>query len=144
MATTKPRLTVTLSPQVYETICRLADLSGESRSAVISGLVEGVHDPLMRTVALMEAARDAPAQVREGLRGTVLAMEREFAGVAGGALAQLDWLSGELDGTQGEGKRSAPRPGAAPVPPGDKKRRSTPVPVTRGSGDKIRQLKGAK
>jgi len=92
MPTDKPRLTITLPPHVYETIARMAELQGCSKSSVIAELLESVHPPLMRTVALLEAARDAPQKVRDNLRQTVEELERELAVSAGTGLEQMDML----------------------------------------------------
>lgn len=131
MPTKKPRVTLTLDPNVYQTITRLADLQGRTRSAVVGELLDGIHPPLMRTVALLEAAKEAPGQVRDGLRQTIEDMERELQESLGGTVAQVDWLTGQMRGEGsggGEEKRSAParrRLGPDWVP--------DPHVVTRGS-----------
>lgn len=114
MPTSKPRVTVTLPQHVHDTISRLAALQGVSRGSILADLVTAVHPPLMRTVALIEAAQDAPAQVREGLRATIDDMERQAVASTGAGIAQLDWL---LERVQG------PAPEAL-----------DPPLVTRGSG----------
>lgn len=95
MPTRKPRVVVTLNPYVHGTIARLAELQGRSRGAVISDLLEGVHPPLMRTVALLDAARNAPRKVVDDLRDTLEGMEREMVGAAGSGLENMEWLSAE-------------------------------------------------
>jgi len=92
MPTAKPRITITTTQPVFETVSRLAKLQGVSKSHVINDLLEAVNPPLMRTVALLEAAQDAPRQVREGLRGTVDELEMQVTGDLGKTLSQLDWL----------------------------------------------------
>lgn len=101
MPTEKPRFTITTSKPIFETVSRLADLQGVSKSHVINDLLEAIHPPLMRTVALLEAAQEAPLQVREGLKSTVLDMEREMAGTVGSAIGQMDWLQNQLRAPQG-------------------------------------------
>lgn len=128
MATTKPRIQVTVSCPVYETISRMAKLQGTSRSAIVSELLDTVHPPLMRTVALIEAAMEAPAQVKQGLRVTVEAIEAQLVATAGGGIAQMDWLLQGLTNGQETGGESGGERREAPV--------STPVPVTRGSGQR--------
>lgn len=142
MPTAKPRIAVTLNPYVHETVKRLAELQGRSRGAVVADLLEAVHPPLMRTVALMEAARDAPEQVKQGLRGTIQEMERELQGSVGDGIRQMDYLlsdvevgSGEREQTElprrrsggGSSKGANPRPGntgvrssGARIPPSKK------------------------
>lgn len=90
MPTKRPRVTTTLPPQVYETISRMALLTGRSRGAIVADLLDSVHIPLTRTVALMEAAKDAPEDVKRNLRGTVEALERQ-------AYASAEALTGQMD-----------------------------------------------
>lgn len=108
MPTNKPRFTITTSQPIYETVSRLAKLQGVSRSHVINDLLEAIHPPLMRTVALLEAAQEAPNQVRDGLRSTVMDMEREMAGSLGSSLHQMDWLTKKLRAPAGSRDTSGP------------------------------------
>ena len=135
MPTSKPRIAITLEPRVYETIERLAQLQRKSRGSVVAELVTSIHEPLMRTVALLDAAQQAPEDVKAGLRGVIEGVESQLVGTVGGTLAQMDWLIGRA--RKGPAR---PAPGAerseAQKPP---KRHPTPVPVTRGSGRKKRR-----
>lgn len=83
MPTIKPRVQVTLEPSTHEVIERLAALQGCSRGAVIADLIDSVAPALGRTVALLEAAREAPAQVRQGLIDVVQGLHGELVEVAG-------------------------------------------------------------
>jgi hypothetical protein len=127
MPTKKPRIAVTLPVHAYEVIERLAALQKCSRAAVVADLLVSVIPPLMRTVALLEAAQDAPVEVRTKLRQNLERMEMELAGDLGGALAQMDWLA------------ATSREGAEGAPPAGRRRagaqgRTNPPSVTRGSG----------
>lgn len=134
MATKAPRLQISLSPHVYETIRRFAELQGCSMSAVVRGLIEGVHPPLMRTVALLEAARDAPGEVVMGLLGVAEGIEREMVSAAGSGLAQLDWLMGKVEsrGSASSGSESAPPASLPPPSKARKKGGSNPRPSNTG------------
>lgn len=102
-------------------------------SKIVSELVEAVSDPLMRTVALLEAAAAAPTQIRDGLRGTVQQMERELYGAAGYSLGQMDWLINEM-GKGPEGERSGVSPPAPSAPSrASGKAKPSPHTVIRGS-----------
>ena len=129
MATNKPRIAVTVPPHIYATIRRLAELQDRSMSAVVGDLLAGIHPPLMRTVALLEAAREAPVQVREGLRRTMEDMERELVAASGSGLAQMDWLLDRVieGGAEAADERPAP-------PAHGRSGGSNPRVVTRGSG----------
>jgi hypothetical protein len=124
MPTSKPRVIVTLDPHVHETIQRLADLQGRSRGKVISELLEAVHPPLMRTVALLEAAREAPEQVKSGLRGTIEQMEHELQESLGGSVQQMDYLLDQM-GTTSAADAKDGSGGDSEKPSASERRRST-------------------
>lgn len=90
LPTLKPRVTVTFPPHIHETIHRLAQLQGRSRGAVVIDLLEACHPPLMRTVALMEAALEAPNEVRSGLRKTVEELEEDLQKTLASSLKQVE------------------------------------------------------
>lgn len=96
MPTKKPRVAVTLKPETHEVIERLAALQGRSRGSVIAELLDAVTPALSRTVALMDAAQQAPKQVQQGLAATIEQMERELVGEQASALAQLDWVERKM------------------------------------------------
>lgn len=106
MATVKPRLQVTLKPHVYQVLCRLAELQGRPRSAFVAELLEEVAPPLIRTVALIEAARDAPEDVKRRMVGVTEQAERQLSAAAASGLHQLDWML-EAVAPPGEGPRSS-------------------------------------
>lgn len=54
MATKKPRLTVTLEPEVYEVVRELSEVNGESMSRIISGVMGATTDTLR---AVIEAGK---------------------------------------------------------------------------------------
>lgn len=112
MPTIKPRIAVTLNPPVYETIACLAALQGRSRGSVVAELLEAVHPPLMRTVALLEAAREAPKAVHAGLLQTIQGLERDLNPQMADALGQMDWLLGEIRRAAAAGGGEAPAPAA--------------------------------
>lgn len=92
MATNKPRLSVTFPENIYKTLSELSRLQGKSMSSIIVDLLETVHPPLLRTVALLQAAHDAPQEVKDGLLGVFEGMEKELNEAAGMAERQLDFL----------------------------------------------------
>lgn len=132
MPTSKPRIAVTVTPQVFDTLDRLAKLTGRGRGAFVTELLDASHPALMRTVALLEAASDAPQDVKRGIVGTLEQMERELVGDFGGSIAQMDWL---LDGIQ-EAQEGADKEGAKKGSDRD----LPPRPVTRGVGTKKQEV----
>lgn len=101
MPTLKPRVQVTLEPETHAVIERLAELQGRTRGAVIADLLESVSPSLTRTVALLEAAAEAPEQVKKGLRKAVEAAHHDIAELAGDASRQLDVFFDSLGASAG-------------------------------------------
>lgn len=101
MPTKKPRIAVTLPYHVGETYKRMAALQGRSAASVCADLLEAAHEPMCRTLAVLEAARDAPASVLAGIHDTALEMERELTGAYAGGLKQLDWLMHQVREPEG-------------------------------------------
>ena len=129
MPSNKPTIAVRLPPHVFAVFARFAELQNRSRGAVVADILESIHEPLLRTVALLEAAQDAPDQVKRGLRAVVADMEQDLASQSGENMAELDWLLQRL-----QHPSAAPGGGAAERPAGRGNPSSTPVLVTRGSG----------
>jgi len=108
-----------MEPATHEVIERFARLQGRTRGAVIAELLDSVAPSLARTVALLEAAFEAPKEVKRGLRGVVEGLHQELIGVTGAASdtsKQLDMLLAQMGSDEG---------GEAGV---------DPHVVTRGSG----------
>jgi hypothetical protein len=144
MPSGKPTIAVRMKPHVFEVFKRLAELQGRSRGSVVADILESVYPPLMRTVALLEAARDAPAQVRGELKRLFESVEQEVVGAAGSSLAQMDMLIERLGERPETGRRTVPG-AAAKRTKKVQKGGSTPVPVTRGSGGQfVQQSAGRK
>lgn len=152
MATKKPRITISLDPHVYATLKRMSELGGDPMSSIITELLGTVHEPLMRTVAFLEAAAEAPKQVREGLRQSFESVERELYSAVGHSVDQIDWLTlqlGKVDSASEDsmeayndsrmtdgGAGRAPARQATPSVTAESKpaKRSNPRNVIRGSG----------
>ena len=142
MPTDKPRITITLNPHVYATLKRMSELGGQPMSTIISELLDSVHDPFMRTVALLDAAAQAPKQIKDGLRQSFEAVERELYGAVGYTSAQMDWLIEQLGKPSGgdaeTGTRSGALPGSASGTAGaGVSRKANPHIVIRGSGSPV-------
>ena len=127
MATTKPRINVTLEPHRYALFKRLAALQGVSMSSLIGELLEAVAEPMERVCVVLEAAAKAPEELRTGLREAVDKAEASIMPNALSTLEQFDLFLGACEGMTGAattGGRAADA-GAVASP--------NPRPVTRGS-----------
>jgi hypothetical protein len=111
----------------------MSKVSGNSISSIIGDFLGSIHHPLMRTVALLEAAKDAPEEVKRGLRDTAEEIEHGLGNVLGDAQVQLDLLFGSLEREELH-KKSTELLGAFGAEKGGKKGGGDPQVVTRGSG----------
>lgn len=80
MPSAKPRITVILDQPQFEIVEALAKLQHRTKAAVCSELLSDIV-PLMRdTVAVMQAAAEAPIETRKNLVATLEAVERDMHG----------------------------------------------------------------
>lgn len=77
------RVQVSLRLPMYELIDRMSFLTKQPRSKVIAGLLEPCYMPLTRTVALLDAARDAPEEIKHGLVRAIEDLESDIEALIG-------------------------------------------------------------
>lgn len=141
MPTNNPRLMLTLTPEQYELLSRLAKAQDRSRAAVVMELLETVIPVLERVVVAVEAAQQVQDRARDGLRSSVEAAEAAMLPHVAAAMGQLDLLveqavrSHGAEHAPGTGPRrpegsAAGAPRAARPP----RRSESPRSVTRGPG----------
>ena len=132
MATTKPRINVTLEPHRYAMFKRLSALQGVSMSALIGELLEAVAEPMERVCVVLEAAAKAPGDLKAGLRSAVDRAEATLMPSALKAIDQFDMFMGDVEGLIGaaEGRQTSAR-NERPLPPSAAD--LDPRLVTRGS-----------
>lgn len=123
MPTLKPRVQVTMEPATHEVIEALASLQGRTRGAIISDLLDSIAPSLARTVALLQAAAEAPGDIKRGLRNVVEGLHQdlvEATGQASEVTRQLDMLSGVGSGSQGGVDPHVVIRGSGSTPPAEK------------------------
>ena len=140
MATSKPRITITLEPHAHEVLARLSALNKESMSSLVSGLLDVALPSLERTVAMLERIVAAPGETKAGLAASLARAESQLGVIAQELLRQQDLTFEDVDQKV---RASVVRDGRRPArkAPGQG---STPVPVTRGSGGPKTPAKAAK
>lgn len=148
MPSVNPRLALTLQPHRHDLLKRLAALQGVSMAALVTDMLEEFYPVMERVCVVLEAAKQAQATSKQGLRDAVAQAEAELLPLAKATMSQFDLF---LEGVSQSITAPAPaggggvvpaRAGAAPSsPPVDAKaslKRSqagaNPRVVTRGSG----------
>ena len=147
MATTKPRITITLQPHSYDVVRRLAAAGGETMSKIVGDMLDVAIPSLERVVVVLEQAAGMSQEARAGMRASFERAEADIVpGLANLMLqrdAFIDDMVGALQPNGDAEKRpmgadeGAPEATARTAPAAAKsaeKQGSTPVPVTRGSG----------
>lgn len=109
MATKKPRLNLTLEPQRYELLKRLAEQQGTSMSAIVVELLDTVAPVLERVCVAVENARKAQESVKLNLVKTAEEAEASLAPMLAEAMGQLDMFLGACN-EAGEGAAEAENP----------------------------------
>ena len=64
MPTLNPRLTITLDPLLAAQLRRLSELTGNSQGKLIAEILEGSTEVFARLIAVLEAAKEATADMR--------------------------------------------------------------------------------
>lgn len=116
MATTKPRITVTLSPQVYQMLRVISSAGGQTMSAIVSDLLD-VHSPVLERMAVtMQRMKQLNDEKKAQVHKALDEAEATFAPVLSTALGQFDLFMGKLDAVAGgppSARSDEPEPRAA-------------------------------
>jgi hypothetical protein len=94
MPTAKPRVSVTLDQESYQVLSRLSEVSGDSMSSLLSGLVDATRPSLERMVLLLERAQSAKGEIHEGLRDSIDKSVVDLQVAHNAMLGQFDLLMG--------------------------------------------------
>ena len=144
MATTKPRITVTLKPSTHAVLREMSRLTKNSQSQIIGELLEQAEPIFERMVQVIQAAKNAQADVKakvlEGLEGAQGVLEQslglmtnDFHTRSLDLVDQLETVSRRARNARREGTPAAPgRASAAPL---------LPPSLTGGSGQTTKQAK---
>lgn len=128
MATDKPRITITLEPEQYEVLHRMAKVQGGSMSRIVTDLLGEVAPILGRVADAMEAAQKAQQGMKATIRAATEQAERDMQPLVATVLGQFDYFATELERIASTDKGSSPdsrrrgtgtgpaRPGAAAAP----------------------------
>ena len=121
MPTAKPRITVTLDERAHEVLSRLSVASGDSMSQIVAGFVDLAVPSLERVVVVLERAKSAPKEARDGLAAAIDRAERQLLPALVNSQDQVDlFLADSMQGLRvlpEERLRPPAAPGRAVRPP---------------------------
>jgi|SRR5690554_3489791 len=103
MATTKPRLTITLEPHTHTVITELARLQGRSKAKIITELLDSVVPVLERTCYVLQLAQSATLTVTDDLKASMERSEATLREMFADALGQMDIFADQLSESTSEG-----------------------------------------
>jgi hypothetical protein len=98
MATTKPRITVTLDPDVYGTLRNLAAMQERSISSLIAETMDMVHPVNKRVLEIATRASRAQQKSKESFRNSLTEAEKSASKMAGDLFEMLDQMAASEGG----------------------------------------------
>jgi hypothetical protein len=110
MPTSLPRVQVSLKPEQYDTLRRLATLRGVSMASIVAELVATVEPVLRRSADAMEAVETAQLEVNRNLRRVVEQADADLRPIVESVGAHMRAASEELQRLAESGGNPSPRP----------------------------------
>jgi hypothetical protein len=107
MATTKPRLSVTLEPEIYETYARLARLQGRSMSKLASEQLEFMEPAMFKVADLLQRVEQTTEKNREIFHKAAGRVDGHMEGLFGMIEALFDGVT-EASAAASGGSNGAP------------------------------------
>jgi hypothetical protein len=106
MATDKPRITISLETETYNTVRRLAEVKSQAMSSIISELVEQAHPSLRRLLTMFEAADVMGEDAKRALLTALNDQEVRVARAYEDSVTQMDLLASKQRKTKPKGSTS--------------------------------------
>lgn len=97
MPTNKPRITITLEPEMHDTLRRLAKVQGRTISAVIREYLDAVEAPLERVASVLEALQRQKEKVEGEAKGVSERIAEDATQAERGATEMLEHLMAQMD-----------------------------------------------
>lgn len=113
MATDKPRITITLEPEHYAVLQRMAKVQRGSMARIVTDLFREVAPMLERVTEAMETAAKAQEGMKASIRKAAEDAERDMQPLVATMVGQFDHFAQELERLVVSGAESPPvaRPG---------------------------------
>lgn len=128
MATTKPRVTITLEPEHYAVLVEMAEVTGSSMSSIVADVVAEAAPVFLRVVKLIREAEAVKGSLGDRVRELATEAELEMMPLAREALKNLDMFDDQVMKAIADAKNAAKGSDGAGVPSD----RSVPSPKRKG------------
>jgi len=115
MATDKPRITITLEPENYAVLQRMAKAQGSSMARIVTELVSEVSPMLERVAVSLEAAAKAQQGMKASIRRAAEQAEQDMRPLMETALSQFDFFAAEMERLASTAPEARPK-AAQPTP----------------------------
>lgn len=124
MATTKPRITVTITERQHALLKAISEATGASMSAYISDLLETSEPVMERIASTMQKLQQLNAQRKASVAAALDEAQTALEPVMDAVLGQFDLFASRLEGTVAGGAAATDgaagcdgaRAGAVPIP----------------------------
>lgn len=127
MATTKPRITITLTDRQHEILRSLSGSSGQSMSSYVVEFLDMALPTLERMAVAMQAISQSKEAQIGRIRKQLDEAQAVFEPLAALAVSQFDLFWGRIE----EAAQAGPETGARPAP-GQRARKPKSPPTNRG------------
>lgn len=129
MPTAKPRLSVTLQPQMYATVAEIASIRRVSMSSVVSEYLDAAAPVLERTATILAAVDAKMKAARSGMDSDMEAYRRNLEEAEKALAPMLASALGTLDGIEPPPSNT----GVTPPSSADSPETSTPLKPLHGA-----------
>lgn len=116
MATTKPRLTITLEPHTHAVIAELAKLQAKPKARIITELLDSTVPVLERTCYVLALAERASSGMNDDFKASLERSEAKVMQMMNDAMGQMDMLASDLSGPSTSGDETERKAGRAASP----------------------------
>ena len=144
LATSKPRITITLSDQQHAVLSALAKLQKVSMSSIIVDLVDTTLPVLQRLSEVLQNASTAPQSVLDEIKRSAEQAESDLSSAGSSVMEQLDFLVAASSGPATKRSARVGPEGAAKVRPPTSNRGVRNVPLTSKIDSILPMKKGEK
>jgi len=115
MATEKPRITITLEPEHYAILQRMAKAQGGSMSRIVTDMVAELAPMLDRVAVSLEAAAKAQQGMKASIRRAAEQAEEDMRPLLETARSQFDFFASQMERLANTAQEVRPEPPKTPT-----------------------------